>query len=501
MEKAGVASPRAAVTVPAPDVALEVDMAPNPEAEAETTSLSGKVWRAWVKNCESLYLRSSASTHSATRSYVLDGLRALAVFWVIAFHVMVMVIAEGLHPLLSRLVSFWPAQVVFNGDMGVDVFFTLSGYLIGRILLRDLVLARREGPRGVASALLTFYVRRWLRIFPLLAAAIAITVACNEISLAVNGGQGFAYFAFASGAECSNFSEVWPILLFVNNYVGNFGCLVQTWSVAVEMQMYLVSPLVLWLAFSLKDDKPRRFCYAFLFALSLLQIGFNALHLYAPSLQNGQLFFFIPTTIPPPDKTAMLPLSYAATWCRFSPYVSGLAVGIAQREGRKPALGGVAHALWALLVLSSGGALLFLGVGNNYMTYEVSPALAQVLALAGRWWFGWCVAAVIRMCQAGRLRALRGLLSLECWYPVAVLSYGMYLLHLIWVTMVKGVDDFKAISPLQSVWVSWSVFSWDFTVCVVLSALSALLTYLALEKPVMNLRPSIALKSRDGRSE
>ena len=135
-----MASPRAAVTVPAPDVALEVDMASTPEAEAETTSLSGKVWRAWVKNCESLYLRSSASTHSATRSYVLDGLRALAVFWVIAFHVMVMVIAEGLHPLLSRLVSFWPAQVVFNGDMGVDVFFTLSGYLIGRILLRDLVL-------------------------------------------------------------------------------------------------------------------------------------------------------------------------------------------------------------------------------------------------------------------------------------------------------------------------------------------------------------------------
>ena len=75
------------------------------------------------------------------------------------------------------------------------------------------------------STLATFYLRRWLRIFPMLATAIAITIISNQISLGINGGKGFSQYTFASGVQCTNISEVWPMLFFVNNYFGTFYCM------------------------------------------------------------------------------------------------------------------------------------------------------------------------------------------------------------------------------------------------------------------------------------
>ena len=278
---------------------------------------------SWRTNFQSVWDRDSTRL-SISRSYVLDGLRAFAVLWVISFHVMTMIVADGLTPLISRLVTFWPAQIVFNGDMGVDVFFTLSGYLIGRILLKDLVRGHEHGLRGTIASILTFYLRRFVRIYPVLIAAIVITICSNQISLAVDDGKGFAVFPFASGVECTNFSEIWPMLLFVNNYFGSFYCMVQTWSVAVEVQMYILSPLIIWMAFSFKRNRPRRFGYAMLFLLSCANIGFNAIYLFY--VQKGKLFFFIPhQTV---DDRGMLPMGYVATWTRYSPYISGMTVAI-----------------------------------------------------------------------------------------------------------------------------------------------------------------------------
>ena len=96
---------------------------------------SMRVWAALAgawnlrRNAASIFDRKS-SRLSIKRSHALDGLRALSVLWVTAFHVMTTVIVEGLMPMISNLITFWPAQVVFNGEMGVDVFFALSGYVV-----------------------------------------------------------------------------------------------------------------------------------------------------------------------------------------------------------------------------------------------------------------------------------------------------------------------------------------------------------------------------------
>src|ERR1700722_19719180 len=89
----------------------------------------------------------------------LDGLRALAVITVMIGHF-------SSNATISMLVGY--------GDTGVVIFFCLSGFLITGILL-DL----KDGSQSRLAALLVFYARRALRIFPIYYLVIAVAVAAG----------------------------------------------------------------------------------------------------------------------------------------------------------------------------------------------------------------------------------------------------------------------------------------------------------------------------------
>ena len=98
----------------------------------------------------------SALPGPATRLHGLDLLRAIAVLWTMQFHSF---IVGGLGPHWKWLERF--------GWMGVDLFFVLSGYLIGSQLLRPLA-------NGQPVSLRAFYVKRAFRILPAFWAVLAI---------------------------------------------------------------------------------------------------------------------------------------------------------------------------------------------------------------------------------------------------------------------------------------------------------------------------------------
>src|SRR6266436_1337032 len=107
----------------------------------------------------------------------LDGLRAVAVYLVVAFH--------------AGLAGF------AGGFIGVDVFFVLSGYLVTGILLRDLVSSRRIDFRR-------FYSRRFRRILPaaaltfLVVAVVSSRVVSPSEMLDVVGGFKAAFLFVAN---------------------------------------------------------------------------------------------------------------------------------------------------------------------------------------------------------------------------------------------------------------------------------------------------------------
>ena len=145
----------------------------------------------------------------------IDGLRALAVVPVVLYH-------AGIAPFTG-------------GFVGVDVFFVISGYLITRILAA-------ENQQG-AFSLPGFYERRVRRIFPALMFTIAGTVAATLVLLpAVDQARVFDALAWL-GVFASN--------IFFMNSSGYFDAatehhpFLQTWSLAIEEQFYVVFPLAL----------------------------------------------------------------------------------------------------------------------------------------------------------------------------------------------------------------------------------------------------------------
>jgi peptidoglycan/LPS O-acetylase OafA/YrhL len=148
----------------------------------------------------------------------LDGWRAVAVCLVIGAHCDNMLRNNG-----SWLAMRFAALFTHAG-YGVDIFFTLSGFLICTLLLRE-----KERLRTISIS--RFYTRRAFRILPPMLLYL-IFVSCLSISrLLPNIGR----------------SELFAVLLFYRNYAFGTWYTAHFWSLAVEEHFYLFAPLFILL--------------------------------------------------------------------------------------------------------------------------------------------------------------------------------------------------------------------------------------------------------------
>ena len=144
----------------------------------------------------------------------LDGLRAVSVAAVIAFH-------------LGHL---------RGGFLGVDVFFAISGFLITGLLLAEV---ERTG----TVALRAFWVRRFRRLVPALLVVLVATVSTARVWLPAWRATGLRSDALAALAYVAN----WRFSLSGQSYFEQGlgpSPLRHTWSLAIEEQFYLVWPLL-----------------------------------------------------------------------------------------------------------------------------------------------------------------------------------------------------------------------------------------------------------------
>ncbi|MGI5174735.1 acyltransferase family protein [Dactylosporangium sp. CA-152071] len=150
------------------------------------------------------------------RRPALDGLRAVAVAAVVAYH------------LDPRLLP--------GGFLGVDLFFVLSGYLITGLLLRE----ARNGPVDVIA----FWIRRGRRLLPallLMVAAVAVAVRHWEPAGLWADRRGDLIAALCYYANWQDITA--PLSYFTQTAAPS--PLRHMWSLAVEEQWYLLWPLVL----------------------------------------------------------------------------------------------------------------------------------------------------------------------------------------------------------------------------------------------------------------
>lgn len=157
---------------------------------------------------------------SARHLPALDGIRGLAIIWVV-FH---NTLADNFAPSSGPLHIV--ALLAHPGWIGVQLFFALSGFLITAGLLDS------QGRDHYFSG---FYAKRALRILPLYYAVLLIVL----VILPVLPGS--------AGAPHSGFRDQVSLWLFVSNWThlapNGFG---HFWSLAVEEQFYLVWPLLVY---------------------------------------------------------------------------------------------------------------------------------------------------------------------------------------------------------------------------------------------------------------
>lgn len=173
--------------------------------------------RYWEKSIFLTYqqktlLMGSSDTH---RYYPqLDGIRAIAILLVMLSH--------WTHLLIDY---------VSLGDLGVRLFFVLSGFLIGRILMvqRREVENRQLENIYLSQILKSFYIRRALRIFPIY--------------------YVFLLFVWVIGFEDAANSDMPWYLTYTTNFKimlnGDSGFLNHLWSLACEEQFYIILPWLL----------------------------------------------------------------------------------------------------------------------------------------------------------------------------------------------------------------------------------------------------------------
>jgi peptidoglycan/LPS O-acetylase OafA/YrhL len=186
---------------------------------------------------------------SSTHIPAIDGLRALAVFAVVLYHLGI---------------SWIP-----GGFLGVDLFFVISGYVITRLILDSI-----ESANGLDIK--KFYAARVRRLFPGLIALLIVT----SVMIALFAPDAIRRFIKDVPYVLSGTNN-WHLVALEQDYfqaIGRPPLLQHTWSLAVEFQFYLIWPIILFFIW-------RRFGKRVVRRAALLIATFSGITLFLFSLQ------------------------------------------------------------------------------------------------------------------------------------------------------------------------------------------------------------------------
>jgi peptidoglycan/LPS O-acetylase OafA/YrhL len=185
---------------------------------------------------------SSAPAFQFEYTPSLDGLRALAVLAVMAYH---------------RYTSLFG-----GGQVGVDVFFVLSGFLITGLLLKEWTLAS-------SIDLKSFYCRRALRLLPALLAVLSLS-------------EAYACFYPYTMSFWTLQKSIVAALLYSANWMrvvdkSSMGALSHTWSLSVEEQFYFLWPPILLMLLA----RLRKAAIVPVLVVAILLVGFHRFTLWS----------------------------------------------------------------------------------------------------------------------------------------------------------------------------------------------------------------------------
>ncbi|EDS30957.1 conserved hypothetical protein [Culex quinquefasciatus] len=377
------------------------------------------------RNVLKIFETTPKSASKAGTMDCVNGIRALSMLWIIVNHVHDT--TYGL-PTVNGVMRTEYGNSYFGvlfhrlGGKAVDIFLMLSGMLVTMKILREL-------DRDKKLNLVQLYLHRILRIVPAFAAMILFVVAFTDLF-----GEGVLFKAvYQEGIEPCRTSW-WKALLFFQNYVHySEMCFPHTWYLSVDMQLYILSPLILIPLWKLG----RRFStIIILLALLSMTCVFTTfmvneyrLNKAAP-VGDGQM----------PNKT------YFPTHTRMSVWLFGVLFGYFLHKTRSRSIKLskltqlIGWTLAAAIIIVTSYSLKQVYTGD----YKTIPPVADAFyeSLHRSFW-AFLVMWIVFTCINGYGGLVDDFLSWSFWQPLAKLSYTMYLIH-IWIQALVVVMLLKA---------------------------------------------------------
>ncbi|NQY05998.1 MAG: acyltransferase, partial [Flavobacteriaceae bacterium] len=182
-------------------------------------------------------IKSQLRIDTRNRIFGLDVIRFVAISAVIFAHI---------GPFIKN--HFWNLYEMLNriGFLGVEIFFVLSGFLIGNLLYKRFVI---EKP--TKKSILHFWVRRWFRTLP----NYYLVLLINIVVLAIVKYQ------------LPNFEparDIWKYFFFAHNlHSEQIVFFPESWSLSIEEYAYLIGPIMLYgAAFFFKNNRKIAFILA-----------------------------------------------------------------------------------------------------------------------------------------------------------------------------------------------------------------------------------------------
>ncbi|RZC39379.1 nose resistant to fluoxetine protein 6-like, partial [Asbolus verrucosus] len=202
----------------------------------------------------------------------LNGMRFISMMWVIAGHGFIAMESVPLinYATIDEYQDSMKMQYMASAPIAVDTFFFLSGFLLCYGYLKA---AAKVPPIKQILGIPMMIVHRYLRLTPALAATYLTAITIFRMT-----GIGPMWDAVALPMKEQCKKHWWSFFLYVQNYVNyNDICLNHTWYLSADMQMFILSPLVLIpLTILIKQNKTKLALHG-LFCLTLICVGFPML--------------------------------------------------------------------------------------------------------------------------------------------------------------------------------------------------------------------------------
>jgi peptidoglycan/LPS O-acetylase OafA/YrhL len=364
----------------------------------------------------------------------LDGLRALAIGLVLARHSLRPFISEDAYRPVATFGSLDLTSVLLNGWVGVDLFFVLSGFLIGRQAWKS------------ADGLARFWFKRATRILPAYwtcLAAVALTLTLGQ-AWPRSGGHFLAH------------------VVMLQDYTGSV-FVPAFWSLGAEEKFYLLAPLLVWVFGRLPVRSWQAWGLLALWATPVAARAWASRGLVEPITYE-----------------AYFPLFRSPFHLTFESLVLGFAIAWASlQRGRSAGLSRpVREALfWTGAVVACAGmfpAPILREIGTG--TIVLAPAIV-----------GLSCGAMVLAAVSGRGTYSR-CLGWSGWRPVATASYTLYLTHMMVLPVASALAAAYPLAVQSSSTGRWLAFlPWYVT----LSVASAYLLHRYVERPVLRWRDRV----------